>query len=165
MNPQASFTVAILAACILFDQGTKWIARKYLAPDGFISYAGDLVRLQYAENTGAFLSFGSSLPEPWRYLVFTILVGAFLLGLLAFVLFTRSTPFEAIVCLAFICAGGLSNLMDRLVHDGRVTDFLNIGIGSLRTGIFNVADMVITGAATFLLIDGLRSKPEDTMRR
>ena len=37
----------------------------------------------------------------------------------------------------------MSNLIDRLRYGGYVVDFLNVGIGSLRTGIFNVADMAI----------------------
>jgi len=37
---------------------------------------------------------------------------------------------------------GVGNLIDRFLFDGRVTDFLNVGIGSLRTGIFNIADVV-----------------------
>jgi signal peptidase II len=49
----------------------------------------------------------------------------------------------------------LSNLIDRIVYDGRVIDFLNIGIGPLRTGIFNIADMAITGAAVFLVVESL----------
>jgi signal peptidase II len=51
-----------------------------------------------------------------------------------------------------IASGGVGNWIDRLTNDGRVTDFLNLGIGSLRTGIFNVADMVLmAGVALFLL--------------
>jgi signal peptidase II len=38
-------------------------------------------------------------------------------------------------------------------------DFLNVGIGSLRTGIFNVADMYITFAVLFVLSRSLRKKP------
>jgi signal peptidase II len=42
-----------------------------------------------------------------------------------------------------------------------VTDFLNVGIGNLRTGIFNIADMAImTGA--LLLLWKLRSAPAET---
>jgi len=48
-------------------------------------------------------------------------------------------------------AGGVSNLVDRLRHD-KVSDFLNVGVGRLRTGIFNVADMAIVLA--LLLIVG-----------
>jgi signal peptidase II len=79
-----------IAACLAVDQTTKWLAKKYLAPDGFISFAGDTVRLQYAENIGTFLSLGSSLPEPWRHIVFTALVAVFLLSLLAYVVFSRT---------------------------------------------------------------------------
>jgi signal peptidase II len=40
--------------------------------------------------------------------------------------------------------GGIGNLLDRVFYDGRVIDFMNLGIGRLRTGIFNVADVYIT---------------------
>ena len=39
------------------------------------------------------------------------------------------------VSLAYILAGGVGNLIDRVFNDGLVTDFLNIGVGPLRTGI------------------------------
>jgi signal peptidase II len=39
-------------------------------------------------------------------------------------------------------AGGTSNLVDRIAR-GNVVDFMNVGIGSLRTGIFNVADVAL----------------------
>ena len=39
-------------------------------------------------------------------------------------------------------AGGVGNLVDR-VREGYVVDFLNMGIGPVRTGIFNVADVCI----------------------
>ena len=32
---------------------------------------------------------------------------------------------------------------NRIRFEGRVFDFLNLGIGGLRTGIFNVADLAI----------------------
>ena len=47
-------------------------------------------------------------------------------------------------------AGGASNWVDRLVH-GRVVDFLNLGIGPLRTGVFNVADVAIMAGLGLLL--------------
>jgi signal peptidase II len=47
------------------------------------------------------------------------------------------------VAIALICGGGIGNLIDRVRFDGLVTDFLNVGAGPLRTGIFNVADMAL----------------------
>ena len=55
--------------------------------------------------------------------------------------------------IACICAGGLGNLIDRVGQDGYVTDFLNVGVGSVRTGIFNVADLILMlGMAALLFI-------------
>ena len=44
--------------------------------------------------------------------------------------------------LTLFVAGGASNWLDRVVR-GSVIDFINVGVGSLRTGIFNVADVAI----------------------
>jgi signal peptidase II len=154
--PRIILVLLITLTSVGCDQATKLVAKRYLQPDALISFAGDTLRLQYAENSGAFLSLGSSLPDPWRHLVFTVLVGIFLLGLLAYTVFSREiTPF-AVACLSFICAGGLSNLIDRIAFDGRVVDFLNIGIGPLRTGIFNIADMAITFGALLMFVENFR---------
>ena len=53
-------------------------------------------------------------------------------------------------------AGGASNLIDRFTHGGYVVDFINLGIGSLRTGIFNVADIAITLGVLILLAHNRR---------
>ena len=57
-------------------------------------------------------------------------------------------------------AGGLGNLIDRLRFDGVVTDFLNVGVGSLRTGIFNVADAILM-LGMFVLVIGWSRRHED----
>ncbi len=163
MNRLAGSTpvLLIMLLCVALDQATKWLAKKYLAPDGFISFAGDIFRLQYAENTGAFLGLGSSLPQSWRHIVFTVFVGLFLMALLAYVLFNRTLPSACLAYLALVCGGGLSNLIDRIAYDGRVVDFFNLGIGQVRTGIFNVADMAITAGAVLLAVDSLKRKPQE----
>jgi signal peptidase II len=51
-----------------------------------------------------------------------------------------------------IISGGIGNLVDRLLNKFSVIDFLNFGIGSLRTGILNVADLSITFGAIALVI-------------
>ena len=51
------------------------------------------------------------------------------------------------VSFVFILYGGIGNLIDRICNNGLVTDFINFGIGPIRTGIFNVADMAITSGA------------------
>jgi signal peptidase II len=75
-----------------------------------------------------------------------------LVSLVCAALFARRLSTARFVALALIAGGGISNLIDRLLYDGRVTDFLNVGIGALRTGIFNLADMVILAGALLLVL-------------
>ena len=74
---------------------------------------------------------------------------------------TRSSKLGRVdvVAIACILGGGLSNLVDRCVYDGRVFDFLNMGIGRLRTGIFNVADVGIMLGVALLLLSSMKRKP------
>jgi len=155
--PRTMVIFLIILGTIACDQATKFVAKRYLQPGATFSYADDMFRLQYVENSGAFLGLGATLPDPWRHLIFTVLVGIFIFALLVYLLRSNElTPF-ATVCLAFICAGGLSNLIDRIAYDGRVVDFLNVGIGALRTGVFNIADMGITFGALLMLLESFRS--------
>ena len=58
----------------------------------------------------------------------------------------------AFLSLSLVCAGGMSNLVDRLLHNGLVTDFLILRLGLLRTGVFNLADvMIVLGTLLFVL--------------
>lgn len=154
--PRTPLIFLITLSCIVIDQASKFIAKQFLQPSDFYSYAGDTLRLQYAENSGAFLGFGATLPDPWRHLIFTVLVGIFLLALLVYLLRSSDLTWFATTCLSLVCAGGLSNLIDRIAYEGRVVDFLNVGIGPLRTGIFNVADTAITFGALLMLAESMR---------
>jgi len=142
----------IIAAVITADQITKELAREYLADSPTISYLGNLFLLHYAENDGAFLSMGSNWPAPLRMILLTIIPVIFLFILLFVVLFSREMDIWTTIAFALILGGGLSNMWDRLVNNGFVVDFMNMGIGSLRTGIFNVADMAITTAFFMIVI-------------
>jgi signal peptidase II len=73
-------------------------------------------------------------------------------ALLAWAIFGSRLTWLQRVALAAIGAGGAGNLIDRVRFDGAVTDFLNLGLGSLRTGIFNVADTLVMLGALVLLI-------------
>jgi len=143
----------VLFICILFDQSTKYTAKHYLEGQGVYSFIGDTFRLGYSENTGAFLGLGSSLPEHIRTVIFSGLVALFLLAFLIYIIKSSSISKIGVVAGALIISGGLSNLIDRLVNNGAVIDFMNLGIGSLRTGIFNVADMAIMLGAFILIFN------------
>jgi signal peptidase II len=78
-----------------------------------------------------------------------LLVAAGLAGAIA--LGARMTVWRLAGC-ALLLAGAVGNLIDRLRFDGLVIDFMNVGVGPLRSGIFNVADMAITAGALLLLL-------------
>jgi signal peptidase II len=133
---------ALLIGCVGCDQVSKQVVRDQLVLAESHSYLRDTLRLIHFENTGAFLGFGDSLPESARIAFFQGGVGLIVLGLLWAALFARDMSRWQVTALALLAAGGLGNLIDRVLYDGRVTDFLNIGVGSLRTGIFNIADVI-----------------------
>ena len=149
----------LLLSTVGCDQATKALARENL---GFIalSYLGDLFRLQHTENPGAFLSIGAGFQGDTRFWVFTVGVGIFTVGALFF-LFKKSTmTLWSTIAFTLIVGGGIGNLIDRAIK-GTVTDFLNVGIGWLRTGIFNVADMAIMAGIGMMLISAFRDTPTD----
>jgi len=153
---------AIIMTIIFIDHITKIIAKATLRYSTPKIYLWDFFRFQYAENTGAMLGLGSSLPESVRFWLLTVLVGILLFVLLAYVLFGRHLSNLQIISLSLISGGGLSNFIDRIINNGRVVDFMNMGIGWLRTGIFNVADVMIMIGMGLILIFGI-SKPRSSM--
>jgi signal peptidase II len=57
----------LLVSCVGCDQATKRLAIEVLRDRPAQSFLGDTVRLQYAENPGAFLGLGGSLPKTLRH--------------------------------------------------------------------------------------------------
>ncbi|WP_293755459.1 signal peptidase II [uncultured Paraglaciecola sp.] len=144
----------ILVICLIsvgIDQSTKWYASEYLPRFEMSSYWGDMLRIGYAENTGAFLGLGSNMSDSAKFWIFVCAVGLVLSALLIYILKTKTQTIYGLTSLTFIFSGGISNFYDRALNNGAVIDFLNVGIGSLRTGIFNVADMAIM-LGVFLLL-------------
>ncbi len=67
-----------------------------------------------------------------------------------------STQFGAlqVLALSLMCAGGIGNVIDRWMY-GYAVDFLNVGIGPVRTGIFNVSDLALTTGGLLILLNRL----------
>ena len=146
----------LLAGTAGCDRVTKHYALMNLAGMPDQSYLGDTIRLNYHENAGGFLSAGATWRPEIRAVVFQFANGAFLLGTMVLAIRHQWSRLAATGLILFV-AGGLSNLIDRLAM-GSVIDFLNLGIGSFRTGIFNVADVAILAGVTLLLMGQYRSR-------
>jgi signal peptidase II len=155
----------LLVATAGCDQVTKRYAITELsgAPDQ--SFLGDTFRLQYHENAGAFLSLGADWRPETRVAVFQVANGLVLLAIAMLALRSHSSRLGALG-LGLILGGGVSNLIDRVAF-GKVVDFLNVGIGSLRTGIFNVADVAVLAGAVCLIWEASRNSytPSVSTRR
>lgn len=132
-------------AFISCDRITKNIAKEHLMNKKPASYFHDTFRLEYAENTGAALNLGASLPQPYNFWLLSIIPMLFLSALFIYaIIHIKEFNWIKIISFALIFAGGIGNIIDRIIFDRHVTDFMNLGIQNIRTGIFNVADVCIT---------------------
>jgi signal peptidase II len=147
------FTILIL--CVGCDQTTKSVAQSVLSESQVWRFFGDTVRLQLAHNQGAFLSLGAGLPEAWRSGLFSVAVGLILLVLLGYILLSKSVSSSEVFAYSLLLAGGVGNLIDRVAY-GYVIDFMNLGVGPLRTGVFNVADMAVSLGVLVLIVGSFR---------
>ncbi|WGS83989.1 signal peptidase II [Methylomonas sp. UP202] len=157
-------TVIVLISCVGCDQASKSVAQALLSETEVWSFWGDTLRLQLAHNHGAFLGLGSSFPEVLRDGLFSLGVAGMLVVLLGYILFSKSASPSSILAYTLLFAGGLGNLIDRLIYGGYVVDFINIGIGPIRTGVFNVADMVVVVGALMLFTDMPRANKRASER-
>jgi len=152
---------AVFIVCLGIDQITKAVVRSHISLGETHSWLHDTVRLTHAENSGAFLSLGGQLPEDIRRILFStvaLLVSAAALG---GALFMLNISRAQVVGLTLIAAGGFGNWIDRVANNGHVTDFMNVGVGWLRTGIFNVADMALMAGVVLYVFSVQLVAPED----
>lgn len=144
--------VLLILVAIGLDQTTKELARSHLRGHGTVRVVGDVLILRYVENEGAFLSLGAGFPRPVRVALFVVFPLAALAWLVIAMARSSTLSWRLLAGLSIIAGGGFGNLIDRIFRGGRVSDFLNLGIGSFRTGIFNVADMAILAGLVLVLI-------------
>ena len=151
---------AIILTCVGCDQTTKKIASHQLSADKTHSYFSDTLRFQFARNPGGFLSLGGNWNHQVRTGIFIGINTLFMSILFGVLIFRRKLSLKIFVCLAYILAGGIGNLIDRASQNGLVTDFINIGVGPVRTGIFNIADVAIMFGAIGLVVVFLLTKKQ-----
>jgi signal peptidase II len=150
--------LALLFFTVGSDQATKAFARNTLSMQS-LSYLGDCIRIQHLENPGAFLSFGAGLRHENRFWIFTIGVAIFVFATFCYLLAKTTLDKWTTISLTLVVGGGFGNLIDRAMK-GTVTDFLNVGIGQLRTGVFNIADMAIMAGVFIFLISSVKTPPD-----
>ena len=154
-----ALTLGVFSANFLLDRVTKILAFRFLANRPRIEMLRGCFILIYSENRGAFLNMGESWNGVLKQLFLLILpIAVCVVGL--FYLMLKENKPARIILLSTVIGGGMGNLGDRIFNDFTVMDFMNFGIGSLRTGILNVADLSVTfGTLLFLCYEmGVFSK-------
>jgi signal peptidase II len=150
----------LLALVIGFDRVTKIYVRDHIHFSIIITVIKDFLTITRVENTGAFLSLGTSLQNPWRFIILNLLPAVALVWGLLYVLLKPNLHLLNQVGIITILAGGMGNLYDRAVY-GSVTDFVHMNFGIFETGIFNVADVAIMIGVGILLLNAyLREREE-----
>jgi len=152
--------ILTLVSCTGCDQATKSMAREWLAPSPPISVLNDSIRFEYVENQGALLGLGSNMPREVRFVLFVILASASLVLTLALIARVRSLGLRPLIGLSLVAGGGMGNLIDRIFNNGTVVDFVRFGIGCVRTGVFNLADVAIMVGIVMLLVSSARGMKE-----
>jgi signal peptidase II len=148
--------LVLLVGTVGCDRITKHMAADALSDSAPRIFVHGMVRLEYAENTGGFLGLGSSWSPRARTAVFTVGNTMLLLALVV-VAFREGWSGTGLAGVTLFVAGGASNLFDRIAQ-GSVIDFVNVGVGSLRTGIFNIADVAIMLGIILTIGGGFRSQ-------
>jgi signal peptidase II len=152
----------VLLACVSCDHATKHVAEQWLGGTGRVVLLGGIVQLQLVANHGAFLSLGAELPAWLRELVLIGFVPLLLAAAAWLIWRTPAASRAQALAFGLLVGGGLGNWLERVRGDGSVTDFVSLGVGALRTGIFNLADVAIVGA--LLLFFAARERGEHRVR-
>jgi signal peptidase II len=133
----------VLLFTIITDQFTKFLAVKLFETYNETSLLSNFFQFSLIKNYSGFLGIVDIFPENIRIFILNVCVSFLLLGGLVYIFWSGNRTSHYITPLVFVVGGGISNLVDRLLYDDGVIDFLSIGVGSFRTGIFNLADVYI----------------------
>jgi len=139
-----SLVLFLLVTTMGCDQVTKQVARSIFPNRERRVTSIGVVHFRYTENPGGLLGIGEDLPESVRFWILTVATGSGL-GILVWYLLVRQRRIPVLQGsgLSLMAGGGASNLVDRVLNDGRVVDFMVVRVWGLQTGVFNVADVVI----------------------
>ena len=138
------FFISIIV--VVLDQITKLAVRysfEYGVPHKII---GNWVRLTYIENPG--MAFGIQVGGQPFFTVFAVIATVIIF---VYILKARDEKMSVRSALGMILGGAIGNLIDRFLY-GKVVDFVDIGFGTIRWPIFNVADSAVTVGMMILIV-------------
>ena len=142
---------------IILDQAVKfWVSDTLFGTD-VVRFIPGVISLVNVHNDGAAFSF---LSGQGARIYFIVATGIFVL----LVVIALATNFIrgkfSRWCLVFVAAGGLGNMIDRIIY-GYVQDMFKVEI--FNFAIFNVADIFITVFAIFFALAMIFERPESDL--
>ena len=149
--------IALSFFVVVLDQATKILTKKFMLLGHSEKILGDFVRYTYIQNTG--MAFGIHIGNRLVFTIFSLLASLIILG---YLFKARGDRPMVRVSLALILGGAIGNLIDR-IFSGAVVDFIDVGIGSLRWPVFNVADSAVSIGMILLISVILFSKESQSL--
>jgi signal peptidase II len=148
-SSKAGTLALIMSFVIALDVLTKALIQRTFHVYEQVDLLGSYLRLTYIHNAGA--AFGIQL-GPYSREIFLALSLVALVALVAMYWVTPAADRLRLISIALICGGAIGNLLDRIRSAQGVVDFLDVGIGSMRWPVFNIADLAVTTGAVLLAL-------------
>jgi signal peptidase II len=146
---KAMLFFGVLAGILVLDVSTKLLVQRHFMLYQQMDIVGEYVRLTYIYNPGA--AFGIHLGEHSRA-IFLVLSLVALGALVGMYWFTPVADRLRLTAIALICGGAVGNLIDRVRSVNGVVDFIDVGVGTIRWPVFNIADIAVTTGAIILAL-------------
>ena len=145
------FIWVILTLLLIFiDQLSKWLAVIFLQGNGTVRVIPYLFNFRYLENDGAAWGmFGSSMGDGAYRWVFLLVSSLAIIALCIYLFLDRPKDKLLLWSLYLILAGGIGNMIDRLLL-GFVVDFIEFAF--IEFPVFNVADSCVCIGAALLVL-------------
>lgn len=137
--------LAIVILGIILDYATKQAVIANMTLGQSIPLWEGVLHITYVINEGAAFSMLSG--HRW---VFLLISSIAILGMSAYIIFTKNSRPLWLYSLALIISGGIGNMIDR-IHLGYVTDFIDFTL--INFAVFNAADCLVCIGSGLLLID------------
>lgn len=150
--------LATIAAAMAVDLFTKALAEQSLAMYRPVEIVGTWFRFTLTYNEG--IAFGLFATDGPGVVIASGLATVLLATWLLHALWSGDQALPTPWALGLLLGGAVANLLDRLM-DGRVTDFLDLGVGTYRWATFNFADVFIVVGVGLLLVASYRHSPEE----
>jgi signal peptidase II len=155
---EATALLATLIGAVAADLGTKALAEQSLMQYGTREVVGEWFRFSLAYNQG--VAFGFFATDGPSVIIVSGLATLLLAAWTIHALRAGRYPLPPSWALGLLLGGAVANLLDRL-GDGRVTDFIDLGLGAYRWATFNLADVFIVFGVGLLFLASYRHSPEE----